>query len=484
VTDVVDFTHAARVPARRVPLLLGQGLSLIGLAADMLVIVGISILTGVVYHLVAYGDPGDLLDFAKVGAVVALFRLIPHFQQHSAGYVTRWDREKLRYEYYLWNFSFLCLLALGFVAKISGTYSRGAIALFYLAGLPLFIAWQHVWLRVVQQAFNSGWVAMRRALLIGSPAKVVEFRRRYGSWGSGLIVAHTIMLPESTLEHSESGDESLNRALNEALQVIRNSRVDDVFVLIPWTAGHAINRAADVLSTSPISIHLAPEPVFDRFSDLRLSRLGTSKTLNLVRPPLNWLEIAEKRIFDIVLGTIALILVSPLLLIIAILIKLDSPGPVFFVQRRHGFNHKRFGILKFRSMTVTEDGAKVEQAKQNDPRVTRVGYYLRRWNLDELPQLINVIKGDMSLVGPRPHALTHNREYERQIAFYARRHNIKPGITGWAQVNGFRGITDTNHKMKARVEHDLYYIDNWSILFDLYILALTVLSPKARQNAY
>jgi Undecaprenyl-phosphate glucose phosphotransferase len=325
---------------------------------------------------------------------------------------------------------------------------------------------------------------MRRALLIGSPAKVVEFRRRYGSWGSGLIVAHTIMLPESTLEHSESGDESLNRALNEALQVIRNSRVDDVFVLIPWTAGHAINRAADVLSTSPISIHLAPEPVFDRFSDLRLSRLGTSKTLNLVRPPLNWLEIAEKRIFDIVLGTIALILVSPLLLIIAILIKLDSPGPVFFVQRRHGFNHKRFGILKFRSMTVTEDGAKVEQAKQNDPRVTRVGYYLRRWNLDELPQLINVIKGDMSLVGPRPHALTHNREYERQIAFYARRHNIKPGITGWAQVNGFRGITDTNHKMKARVEHDLYYIDNWSILFDLYILALTVLSPKARQNAY
>jgi lipopolysaccharide/colanic/teichoic acid biosynthesis glycosyltransferase len=116
--------------------------------------------------------------------------------------------------------------------------------------------------------------------------------------------------------------------------------------------------------------------------------------------------------------------------------------------------------------------------------VTRVGYYLRRWNLDELPQLINVIKGDMSLVGPRPHALTHNREYERQIAFYARRHNIKPGITGWAQVNGFRGITDTNHKMKARVEHDLYYIDNWSILFDLYILALTVLSPKARQNAY
>ena len=483
-TDVVDFTHAARVPVRRMPLLLGQGLSLIGLAADMLVIVGISILTGAIYHVVAYGNPGDVFDFAKVGAIIALFRLIPHIQQHSAGYVTRWDRETLRYEYYLWNISFLCLLALGFVAKITDIYSRGAIVLFYLAGLPLFILWQHVWLKVVRWAFRSGWVAMRRALLIGSPAKVVEFRRRYGSWGSGLVIAQTIMLPESTLEHTNAGDESLNHALREALQVIRNSHVDDVFVLIPWTAGHAINRCADVLSTTPISIHLAPEPVFDRFSDLRLSRLGASKTLNLVRPPLNWMEIAEKRLFDLVIGTIALILVSPLMLIIAILIKLDSPGPVFFVQRRHGFNHQRFGILKFRTMTVTEDGAKIEQAKENDPRVTRVGYYLRRWNLDELPQLLNVIKGDMSLVGPRPHALTHNREYERQIAFYARRHNIKPGITGWAQVNGFRGITDTNHKMKARVEHDLYYIDNWSILFDLYILALTILSPKARQNAY
>ena len=163
-TDVVDFTNATRVPARRMPFLFGQGLSLIGLAADMLVIVGISVLTGVAYHLVAYGDRGDLFDFAKVGAIVALFRLIPHLQQHSSGYVTRWDRETLRYEYYLWNFSFLCLLALGFVAKISGTYSRGAIALFYVAGLPLFIAWQHLWLRIVQNAFRSGWVAMRRAL--------------------------------------------------------------------------------------------------------------------------------------------------------------------------------------------------------------------------------------------------------------------------------------------------------------------------------
>lgn len=483
-TDIVDFAHATRVPARRMPILLGQGLSLIGLVADMLVIVGISILAGVVYHLLAYGHPGNLLDFAKVGAIVALFRLIPHFQQHSSGYVTRWDRETLRYEYYLWNISFLCLLALGFVGKITGVYSRGAVALFYVAGLPLFILWQHLWLKVVHRGFRAGWIAMRRALLIGSPTKVVEFRRRYGSWGSGLIVAHTIMLPESTLEHTETGDASLNRALTEALAVLRNSRLDDVFVLIPWTAAHAINRCADVLSTSPISVHLAPEPIFDRFSDLRLSQLGASKTLNLVRPPLNWMEVAEKRLFDLISGTIGLILVSPLLFLIAILIKLDSPGPVFFAQRRHGFNHKRFRILKFRTMTVAQDGGKVEQAVENDPRVTRVGRFLRRWNLDELPQLINVIKGEMSLVGPRPHALTHNREYERQIAFYARRHNIKPGITGWAQVNGFRGRTDTNHKMKARVEHDLYYIDNWSVLFDLYICFLTVLSPKARRNAY
>ena len=160
----------------------------------------------------------------------------------------------------------------------------------------------------------------------------------------------------------------------------------------------------------------------------------------------------------------------------ALLIWLETGRPLFFRQRRYGFNQQEFRIIKFRTMTTLDDGDVVRQARRNDPRITRFGRFLRKWNIDELPQLINVLKGDMSLVGPRPHALSHNREYEQKIALYARRHNVLPGITGWAQVNGFRGETDTDEKMKRRVDHDLYYIDNWSLWLDLRILLLTLFS--------
>jgi len=157
---------------------------------------------------------------------------------------------------------------------------------------------------------------------------------------------------------------------------------------------------------------------------------------------------------------------------------------VLFLQRRFGFNQKPFRIIKFRSMRICEDGPDIRQASKDDPRVTRVGRWLRRWNIDEVPQLLNVIKGEMSLVGPRPHALSHDREYERRISSYARRHNVKPGITGWAQIHGLRGETDTDDKMRARVEHDLYYIDNWSVWLDLQIVIRTVISRASYRNAY
>jgi lipopolysaccharide/colanic/teichoic acid biosynthesis glycosyltransferase len=164
-------------------------------------------------------------------------------------------------------------------------------------------------------------------------------------------------------------------------------------------------------------------------------------------------------------------------------VKLNSRGPAFFLQRRYGFNQQPFRILKFRTMLTMDDGDVVRQATKADPRITPVGRFLRRWNIDELPQLVNVLRGEMSLVGPRPHALAHDHEYERRIALYARRHNVKPGITGWAQVNGFRGETSTDEKMKGRVEMDLHYIDKWSIWMDLSIILQTVFSPKAYRNA-
>jgi exopolysaccharide biosynthesis polyprenyl glycosylphosphotransferase len=192
----------------------------------------------------------------------------------------------------------------------------------------------------------------------------------------------------------------------------------------------------------------------------------------------------QKRAFDLLFASVGLLVLTPVLVLVALLIKLDSAGPIFFVQHRHGFNQKPFRILKFRTMQTLEDGEVISQVKERDPRVTRVGARLRRWNIDELPQLFNVIKGDMSLVGPRPHALSHDWEFEQRVALYARRHNVKPGITGWAQIHGLRGEIDNDDKIEKRVEHDLYYIDNWSLGLDLQILARTVFSSTSYRNAY
>jgi exopolysaccharide biosynthesis polyprenyl glycosylphosphotransferase len=224
--------------------------------------------------------------------------------------------------------------------------------------------------------------------------------------------------------------------------------------------------------------------VLHKFEEARLSTLGPLASLQLTRRPLTRREIIQKRLFDLVFAAAALLVSTPLLILVALLIKLDSPGPIFFVQRRFGFNQQPFRIIKFRSMRTLDDGAVIQQARPDDPRLTRIGRWLRRWNIDEIPQLFNVLTGDMSLVGPRPHALSHDREYEHRISLYARRHNMKPGITGWAQIHGLRGETDTDEKMRKRVEYDLFYIDNWSLWLDLKIIARTVLSRTSYQNAY
>jgi polysaccharide biosynthesis protein PslA len=479
--EITEIPPAKVDVAWQTPLILGRTLRVLWPLADALVVLALSVVAGVTYHLAVYGGAGPVFDFAKVGATVALFRWI---LQQPVSTISARHKGSLRYQFYLWNAAFLCLLAFGFLGKVSDIYSRGANLLFYLSGLPVLILWQEVWKRFVRQGFYTGRLAVRHGLLLGTLAKVDEFRRNYRPARSGMIISDTVILPEDALDDSPHGRAALSEGLGRTIDLVRRSHLDDVVVLLPWSATHAVNTCADGLMTIPVSVQLGPEAIFERFSQVHLSRLGPATMLNLIRPPLSGLEVLTKRIFDFWGALALLVAISPLLLVVGLLIKLDSPGPALFRQWRHGFNQRPFRIFKFRTMTVAEDGDDVKQAVKNDPRVTTIGRHLRRWNLDELPQLVNVLMGQMSLVGPRPHALTHDREYERQIAFYARRHNIKPGITGWAQVNGLRGITDTEEKMRARVEHDLYYIDNWSIPFDFYILALTVLSPKSFRNAH
>jgi Undecaprenyl-phosphate glucose phosphotransferase len=230
-----------------------------------------------------------------------------------------------------------------------------------------------------------------------------------------------------------------------------------------------------MLSVLPIPIYLVPDENVVRYLGRRPVNIGTTWAAEIQRAPLTMIEQFVKRCFDMIGATLVLLLLAPLMLLAALLIKLDSHGPVFFVQTRNGFNGHAFRIVKFRTMRVLEDGNIIRQATRNDPRVTRLGRWLRRTNIDELPQLFNVLNGEMSLVGPRPHAVAHNNEYDKLIANYALRNHVKPGITGWAQVNGYRGETPTTDLMEQRVERDLWYINNWSLWLDIRILFRTLI---------
>jgi undecaprenyl-phosphate galactose phosphotransferase/putative colanic acid biosynthesis UDP-glucose lipid carrier transferase len=239
-----------------------------------------------------------------------------------------------------------------------------------------------------------------------------------------------------------------------------------------------------MLRAVAIPVHLLPDENASWFLSSRAVNVGTIWTVELQRAPLSTIERAFKRAFDLCVATLAIVILSPLLLGMAMLIKLDSRGPVLFTQKRNGFNGHTFVIYKFRTMHVLEDGKIIRQVTRNDPRVTRFGHWLRRTTIDELPQLFNVIIGNMSLVGPRPHAVAHNDKYQHLIANYAFRYHMKPGITGWAQINGYRGQTRTKDKMERRVEHDIWYINHWSPWLDIRILLKTSVLAYRQPTAY
>jgi Undecaprenyl-phosphate glucose phosphotransferase len=321
----------------------------------------------------------------------------------------------------------------------------------------------------------QGHIIARRIFLIGFESDLEAFTKSWEPHNFGMqIVAASVL----------RGPESLHEDLALARAYARILTPDDVFVLVPWSDKTTIEATVDAFLGVPAALHLGPEKILNRFSDARITKIGPITSVNLVDHPLSPSARFVKRAFDLVLACLGLVALMPLLLIVAAAIKLDSPGPIIFRQNRYGFNQRPFRIFKFRSMSICEDNSKVVQiTSPDDPRVTRVGAFLRRHNIDELPQLLNVILGDLSLVGPRPMAVVHDQMFERIIQLYARRHNVKPGITGWAQINGCRGGL-SEEKIRSRIAHDLYYIDHWSLWFDIKILWLTVASKQAYTDAF
>ena len=428
------------------------------------------------YHGFAHGWSGLIPPNMRLCSLVALLFVLSNASRGDyripdflASHVNGWRL------FTVWSTSFLIALAFSFLTKSTGEFSRAGVVLFYVAGYVAIYVTRLALRHIARGATVAGGVASRRVLLVGFEESIKTFTQRYQPSASGMNVVAAIGLREEA--------ESIDDDLALAAATARMLRPDEVFILVPWSQTDAIDSCVTTFLRVPAQIHLGPERVLDRFVDARIDKIGTISSLSLGGHPLNLVEVIVKRLFDIVVSVAALVLLSPLLALVAALIRLDSNGPALFTQRRYGFNQEAFRIFKFRSMTTMDDGRDIAQAKVRDPRITRIGRFIRRYNVDELPQLINVLRGDMSLVGPRPHALVHDQLFERKIALYARRHNVKPGITGWAQVNGLRGEIDGPEKIRQRVEHDLYYIDNWSLLFDVWIIFLTVFSKKAYRNA-
>lgn len=278
--------------------------------------------------------------------------------------------------------------------------------------------------------------------------------------------------------------ERLIGRLEDLAEIAKNEHIDLIYISLPMASQPRILRILDDLRDTTVSTYFVPDIFLTDLIQGRMDEIGGIPVVAVCETPFVGASGLIKRGSDIVLSLVILTLISPLLAVIALGVKLGSPGPIIFKQRRYGLDGKEIIVYKFRSMTVMEDGGDIRQARRDDHRITPFGAFLRRTSLDELPQFINVLQGRMSIVGPRPHAVAHNELYRKLIKGYMVRHKVKPGITGWAQVNGYRGETETVDKMEKRIEFDLEYLRKWSLAFDLWIIAKTVWVVFRDRNAY
>ena len=382
--------------------------------------------------------------------------------------------------------AFLLLLAIAFSLKVSDTFSRRWIYTFAFSACAATIVFRLVGYAAIQKLSRAG-ICVRNVAILGG-----------GEQGKRLL-AHIARTDPAFINVIGVFDDRMQRIgptvegcpvlgnMDQLIDFSRKNRIDDVVVALPWSADERLAGIVNKLRELPVNIHLGTDLAGFRFNCRSApSHFDQVPVVEVMNTPMSGWNIVWKTLEDKILASLIALAFTPIMLLVALAIKLEDPaGPVFFRQKRFGFNNKAFYIYKFRSMYArpVEESVTV-QAKRNDPRITRVGRFIRRTSLDELPQLHNVLNGTMSLVGPRPHAIDHNEEYAKKIGGYFARHRVKPGMTGWAQVNGWRGETDTLDKMEARVQHDVYYAENWSVFFDLKILFMTAYVTWFGKNAY
>ena len=383
----------------------------------------------------------------------------------------------------------LLVIGMTFFAKVGDQYSRLWLGSFYVAGLAVLVAFRRSVFLMVRHWTRQGRLD-RRTVIVGADERGDALIRSLAAQRDSDV--RVIGVFDDRGEERSAGVLCRLQKLgsvDDLVNFARKTRIDLVIFALPVSAEGRILQMLKKLWVLPVDIRLAAHSNKLRYRPRAYSYIGSVPVLDVLDKPITDWDVVMKWLFDKIVGGIILLLASPVMLLAAIAIKLDSRGPVFFKQKRYGFNNELIEVYKFRSMHADQcDPTASRLVQRGDSRVTRVGAFIRKTSIDELPQLINVVfKGNLSLVGPRPHAVhakAENRLYDEAVDGYFARHRVKPGITGWAQISGWRGETDTQEKIQRRVEHDLYYIENWSVLLDLFILAKTPLALAKTENAF
>ncbi|MDD4910682.1 MAG: undecaprenyl-phosphate glucose phosphotransferase [Sideroxydans sp.] len=382
----------------------------------------------------------------------------------------------------VWAITVLILLMVGFASKTSAEFSRVTIstwALLVLVGL----AGLRVLYRALLRGLRSEGLNTRNVAFAGygKAAKKMSHHITTQPW-MGLKVLG--VFDDRSLARLGTQELPLMGDLKEMVAKARAGEIDLVYIALPMHAEKRIVQLIDELADTTASVFVVPDIFVFELFHAKWSTVGEMPVVSVFDSPFYGINGGVKRIEDIVFGSLILLMILPVMLVIALGIKFTSPGSVLFKQRRYGLKGEIVEVWKFRSMTVSDNGDKVVQATKGDARITPFGAFLRRTSLDELPQFFNVLQGRMSIVGPRPHAVAHNEEYRKLLHGYMLRHQVKPGITGWAQVNGWRGETDTLDKMKGRLDCDLFYVRNWSLWLDVKIIFMTVFKGFVGKNVY
>ena len=381
-----------------------------------------------------------------------------------------------------WGLVMVILLVLGYVCDFYGQFSTRVIVPWAIGAPFGLLAAQHIQRRVMNDLRTKGDI--HKAIIIGVNPTALKLAERLNDYPTLMVNLVGFFDDRAVSRQPEGTYTPLLGSMSDVAAYVREHGINSVYISMPISAQPRVRQVIDELQDSTASIYFIPDIYIFNLIQARFDYVGGMAVMAICETPFTGMNNFIKRASDIVLASVIQLMLLPVMLVIAICVKATSPGPVIFKQRRYGLDGEEIVVYKFRSMTVMEDGGKVQQATKGDMRLTRIGGFLRKTSLDELPQFFNVLQGRMSIVGPRPHAVAHNELYRKQIKGYMLRHKVKPGITGWAQVNGLRGETETLEKMKARIEFDLEYLRRWSLAFDLWIIVQTVRTVLKNDNAY